>query len=57
MNQNFDNWIPLICPKELDIKEISETTSCVSLLDMYLNFDTSGQLSNRLRHLEAMNYP
>ena len=54
MNQNFGNWIPLICPKELDIKEISETTSPVSLLDIYLNVDTNGQLSTRLCDKEAI---
>ena len=48
MNQNFGYWIPLICPKEVDIKEISETTSSVSFLDIYINFDISGQLSTRL---------
>jgi hypothetical protein len=51
MKHNFGNWIPLICPKELDIKEISETTSSVSLL---LNFDTNGQLSTRLCDKEAI---
>jgi hypothetical protein len=54
MKHNFGNWIPLICPKELDIKEISETTSSVSLLDIYLNFDTNGQLSTRLCDKEAI---
>jgi hypothetical protein len=54
MKHNFGNWIPSICPKELDIKEISETTSSVSLLDIYLNFDTNGQLSTRLCDKEAI---
>ena len=44
---NFDNWIPLLFPVKLEIKEKNRTSSSVSLLDIYLKFDPNGQLSIR----------
>ena len=32
-------------PKKLEIKETTETASSVSFLDIYLTFDTNGELS------------
>ena len=40
--------IPLIYPKGLEIKEATETTSCVSFLDIQFKFDTNGQFFTRL---------
>jgi hypothetical protein len=34
-NPNFANWIPLILPKELEIK-------ATKVLDIYLKFDNNG---------------
>jgi hypothetical protein len=43
---NFAIWISLIYTKELEVKEITETASSASVLDIYLKFDSSGKLSN-----------
>ena len=40
-NPNVASWIPLFNPKELKIKETTETAS---FLDIYLKFDTNCQL-------------
>jgi hypothetical protein len=37
-NPNFANWIRLIYPKELEIKETTKTASSASLLDIYYHF-------------------
>jgi hypothetical protein len=33
--QNFANWIPLIYPKEIEIKETMEAASSDSFLDIF----------------------
>jgi hypothetical protein len=38
----------LIYPPELEIKESTDTASSASFLDFYLQFDDSGQLSNKI---------
>jgi hypothetical protein len=38
----------LIYPPELEIKEITDTSSFASFLDIYLEFDDSGQLSTKI---------
>jgi hypothetical protein len=38
----------LIYPPELEIKEITDTSSSASFLDIYLEFDDSGQLSTKI---------
>ena len=43
-NPDFSNWIPLIYPPELEIKETTETASLTSFLDLHLEFDTSSRL-------------
>ena len=47
-NPNFSNWISLIYPPELEIKETTDTASSASFLDLYLEFDASGHLSTRI---------
>jgi uncharacterized protein with PQ loop repeat len=42
---HFTNWIPLIYPQTIEIKETTETASFSSFLDIYLTFDTNGELS------------
>ena len=47
-NPNFANWIPLIFPKEVEIKEtLKIASSAQTFLDIYLKFDTNVQLSTR----------
>jgi hypothetical protein len=38
----------MIYPPELEIKETTDTASSVSFLDLYLEFDDSGQLSTKM---------
>ena len=44
-NPRFAEFIPLIYPPELEIKETTDTASSASFLDLYLEFNDSGQLS------------
>jgi hypothetical protein len=44
--QNFFHC-PLIYPPELEIKETTDTASSASFLELYLEFDNSGQLSTK----------
>jgi hypothetical protein len=37
----------LIYPPELEVKETTDTASYASFLDIYLEFDSSGQLSTK----------
>ena len=39
---------PLIYPLELEVKETTDTASSASFLDLYLEFDDSGQLSTKI---------
>jgi hypothetical protein len=45
-NPRFAEFLPLIYPPELEIKETTDTASSASLLDLYLEFADSGQLSS-----------
>jgi hypothetical protein len=44
-NSRFAEFLSLIYPPELEAKETSDTASSASYLDLYLEFDDSGQLS------------
>ena len=46
-NPHFSDWLPLVYPPELEIKETTDTASSASFLDLYLEFDTNGQLITR----------
>ena len=37
-----------LCPPELEVKETTDTASSASFLDLYLEFDDSGQLSTKI---------
>ena len=39
---------PLIYPSELEVKETTDTASSASFLDLYLEFDDSGQISTKI---------
>jgi hypothetical protein len=41
-------FLPLIYPPELEVKETTDTASSASFLDIYLEFDDSGQLSTKM---------
>ena len=47
-NSRFAEFLPLIYPPELEVKETTDTASSASFLDLYLEFDDSGQLSNKI---------
>jgi hypothetical protein len=44
-NSRFAEFLPLIYPPDLEVNEITDTASSASFLDLYLEFDDSGQLS------------
>jgi hypothetical protein len=47
-NLRFAEFLQLIYPPELEIKETTDTASSASFLDLYLEFDDSGQLSTKI---------
>ena len=47
-NSRFAEFLPLIYPPELEVKETTDTASSASFLDLYLKFDDSGQLSTKI---------
>ena len=47
-NSRFAEFLPLIYPPELEVKETTDTTSSASFLDLYLEFDDSGQISTKI---------
>ena len=47
-NSRFAKFLPLIYPPELEIKENTYAASFASFLDLYLEFDDSGQLSTKI---------
>jgi hypothetical protein len=46
-NSRFAEFLPLIYPPGLKVKETTDTASSASLLDLYLEFDDSGQISTK----------
>jgi hypothetical protein len=47
-NSRFAEFLPLIYPPELEVKDTTDTASSASFLDLYLEFDDSGQISTKL---------
>ena len=47
-NARFAEFLPLIYPPELEVKEPTDTASSASFLDLYLEFDDSGQISTKI---------
>ena len=47
-NPDFGKFLHLIYPKELEIKETTETRRSASYLDLFLNIDTDGRLNTRI---------
>jgi hypothetical protein len=46
-NSRFAEFLPLIYPPELEVKETTDTASSASFLDLYLELDDSGQISTK----------
>ena len=44
----FAEFLPLKYPPELEIKETTDAASSASFLDLYLEFDDSGQLNTKI---------
>jgi hypothetical protein len=47
-NSRFVEFLPLIYPPELEVNETTNTASPASFLDLYLEFDDSGQISTKI---------
>ena len=47
-NSRFAEFLPLIYPPGLEVKETTDTASSASFLDLYLEFDDSGKLSTKI---------
>jgi hypothetical protein len=47
-NSRFAEFLPLIYPPELEVNETTDTASSASFLDLYLEFDDSGQLRTKI---------
>jgi hypothetical protein len=52
-NSRFAEFLPLIYPPELEVKETTDTSSSASFLDLYLELDDSGQISTKIYHWYA----
>ena len=52
----FAEFLPLIYPPELEVKETTDTASSASFLDLYLEFDDSGQLSTKIYNNKFSKY-
>jgi hypothetical protein len=48
MYYRFAEFLSLLYPPELEVKETTETASSASFLDLFLEFDDSGQLSTKM---------
>ena len=47
-NSRFAEFLPLIYPPELEVKDTTYTASFASFLDLYLEFDDSCQISTKI---------
>ena len=47
-NSRFAEFLPLIYPPELEVKETTDTASSASFLDLYLEFDDSCQINTKI---------
>ena len=47
-NSRFAEFLPLIYPPELEVKETTDTASSTSILDLCLEYDDSGHLSTKM---------
>jgi hypothetical protein len=54
INSRFAEFLPMIYPPELQVKENTHTASSASFLDLYLEFDDSGQLLEEISMEEIL---
>jgi hypothetical protein len=47
-NSRFAEFLPLIYPPGMEVKETTDTASSTSFLNLYLKFDDSGQISTKV---------
>jgi hypothetical protein len=47
-NSRFAEFLPLIYPPELEVNETTDTAWSASFLDLYLEFDDSGQINTKI---------
>ena len=47
-NPNFKDYLHLIYPSELEIKETTDNSTSASYLDLYLYIDNTGRLKSKL---------
>ena len=52
-NHNFHNYVHLIYPDELEIKDTTESDKSASYLDILLNIDSNGRLTTSLHDKRA----
>ena len=43
-NQYFENYLGLMCPAELEVKDTKESNTSASYLDLLLSIESDGQL-------------
>jgi hypothetical protein len=55
-DSRFAEFLPLIYPPELEVKETADTASSASFLDVYLEFDDSGQFSPNIYDKRDFNF-
>ena len=55
-NSRFAEFLPLIYPPELEVKETTYTASSASFLDLYLKFVDSGQLSTKIYDKQRLQF-
>jgi hypothetical protein len=55
-NSRFAEFLPLIYPPELEVKETTDTASSASFLDLNLEFEDSGQISTKI-YDKIINFP
>jgi hypothetical protein len=48
LTTRFAEFLPLIYLQELEVKETTDTASSASFLDLFLEFDDSGQISTKI---------
>jgi hypothetical protein len=62
-NSRFAEFLLLIYPPGLEVKETTDTASSASFLDLYLEFDDSGQISTKIYdkrndfNIKIINFP
>jgi hypothetical protein len=50
-NYNFHNYVHLIYPDELEIKDTAESDKSASYIDILLNIDSNGRLTTSLHYM------